>query len=136
METQEQSVLKENMKHCPIDNTFKLIGKKFTIHILRNMVQLGQKRFNEFLDSIDGMNPKTLSARLREMERSGMIKRTVYPGTPVKVEYFITEKGKALTPILDQMAAYSMKYCSKDVFKDGKPRNYKQVYGKPAQIVK
>lgn len=136
MDTQEQSVLKENMKHCPIDNTFKLIGKKYTIHILRNMVQLDQKRFNEFLASIDGLNPKTLSARLREMEGSGMIKRTVYAGSPVQVEYFMTEKGKALTPILDQMAAYSMRYCSKDVFKDGKPRGYKQVYGKQAQIIK
>lgn len=136
METQEQTVLKENMKKCPIDNTFKLIGKKFTIHILRNMVQLEQKRFNEFLASIEGLNPKTLSARLREMEKSDIIKRTVFPGMPVRVEYFMTEKGRALTPILDQMAAYSMKYCSKDVFKDGRPRGYRQVYGKQAQIVK
>jgi DNA-binding HxlR family transcriptional regulator len=100
------------------------------------MVQLEQKRFNEFLASIEGLNPKTLSARLREMEKSDIIKRTVFPGMPVRVEYFMTEKGRALTPILDQMAAYSMKYCSKDVFKDGRPRGYRQVYGKQAQIVK
>lgn len=124
------------MKACPIDNTFKIIGKKFTVHILRNMTQLGANRFNQFLDSIDGINPKTLSARLREMEKNGIIERSVFPGTPVKIEYSITKKGKALKPILDQMAAFSMQYCAKEVFKDGKPRTYKQVFEKPPEILK
>lgn len=126
----------DNMKSCPIDNTFKIIGKKFTVHILRNMTQLGQNRFNQFLDSIDGINPKTLSARLREMEKNGIIERSVFPGTPVKIEYSITNKGKALKPVLDQMAAFSMQYCAKEVFKDGKPRTYKKVYEKPPEILK
>ena len=125
----------DNMKACPIDNTFKIIGKKFTIHILRNM-QLGQKRFNQFLDSIEGINPKTLSARLREMEKNGIIERSIFPGTPVRIEYAITKKGIALKPVLDQMAAFSMQYCAKEVFKDGKPRTYKQVFEKPPEILK
>lgn len=124
------------MKACPIDNTFKIIGMKFTVLILRNMTKIGQTRFNQFLDSIDGINPKTLSVRLREMERNGIIERKVFSGTPIKVEYFITEKGKALQPILDQMAAFSMQYCSKDVFKDGKPRTFKQVFEKSSTILK
>ncbi len=124
------------MKTCPIDNTFKIIGKKFTVHILRNMTQLGENRFNQFLDSIEGINPKTLSARLREMEKNGIIERSVFPGTPVKIEYSITKKGEALKPILHQMAAFSMQYCAKEVFKDGKPRTYKQVFEKPPEILK
>lgn len=124
------------MRACPIDNTFKIIGKKFTVHILRNMTQLSQSRFNEFLDSIEGINPKTLSARLREMEKNGIIDRSVFPGTPVKIEYTITKKGKALKPILEQMAAFSMQYCAKEVFKDGKPRTYKQVFEKAPEILK
>ncbi len=135
MKEEECKVLLDSMKACPIDNTFKIIGKKFTIHILRNM-QLGQSRFNEFLDSIEGMNPKTLSARLREMEKNGIIERSVFPGTPVKIEYTITKKGKALKPILEQMAAFSMQYYSKEVFKDGKPRTFKQVFEKPPEILK
>ncbi|HWY33223.1 MAG TPA: helix-turn-helix domain-containing protein [Nitrosopumilaceae archaeon] len=135
MKEEECKVLLDSMKACPIDNTFKIIGKKFTIHILRNM-QLGQNRFNEFLDSIEGMNPKTLSARLREMEKNGIIERNVFPGTPVKIEYTITKKGKALKPILEQMAAFSMQYYSKEVFKDGKPRTFKQVFEKPPEILK
>lgn len=132
----QASVVMDGMKCCPIDNTFKIIGKKFAIHILRNMTVLNQTRFNQFLDSIEGINPKSLSRRLREMEQDRLIEKRVHPGTPVKIEYFVTEKGKALKPILEQMAAFSMRYCSKDIFKDGRPREYKQVYGKTPQTLK
>jgi DNA-binding HxlR family transcriptional regulator len=136
LKDEECKVLMDSMRACPIDNTFKIIGKKFTVHILRNMTQLSQSRFNEFLDSIEGINPKTLSARLREMEKNGIIDRSVFPGMPVKIEYTITKKGKALKPILEQMAAFSMQYCAKEVFKDGKPRTYKQVFEKAPEILK
>jgi DNA-binding HxlR family transcriptional regulator len=83
------------------------------------------------LNSIEEGNPKTLTIRLREMEKSGLIKRKVYyHGIPVRIEYYPTEKALALQPILDMMAAYSMKYCSKDVFKDAKPRDFKEIYGR------
>jgi DNA-binding HxlR family transcriptional regulator len=119
------------MKCCPINNTFKIIGKKFTILILRNIINGNQNRFNQLLNSIEESNPKTLSTRLKEMEKIGLIKRRVYHNqTPVRIEYYPTEKGLALQPILDMMAAYSMKYCSKDVFKDSKPREFRQIYGR------
>ena len=119
------------MKTCPIENTFKIIGKKFTVLILRNMINGKQNRFNQLLNSIEQGNPKTLTIRLREMEKSGLIKRKVYyQDSPVRIEYYPTEKGIALQPILDMMAAYSMHYCSKDIFKDAKPRNFKEVYGR------
>lgn len=127
---QELKIISEQMKCCPVDNTFKIIGKKFTIHILRNITMLHQNRFNQFLESIEGINPKTLSIRLKEMEKSELIKRIVFNETPIRIEYSITEKGKALTPIIMQMAAFSMKYCSCEVFKDGKPRTIEQVFGK------
>ena len=133
MKEEECNILQDEMKTCPIDNTFKIIGKKFTVHIIRNMTRLGQSRFNEFLESIEGINPKTLSARLREMERNGVIERKIYPGTPVKIEYSMTKKGLALKPILEAMAAYSMQYCAKDVFKDGKPKILKEIYSKPLE---
>ena len=96
-----------------------------------------QSRFNEFLKLIKEMNQKVFSARLREMERLGLIKRKVYSHEkPIRIEYYPTEKGVALQPILDMMAAYSMKYCSKDVFKDAKPREFNEVYGRDiAEIV-
>jgi DNA-binding HxlR family transcriptional regulator len=117
------------MKCCPINYTFKFIGKKFTVLILRNMINGKQSRFNQLLSSIEKSNPKTLSTRLREMERLGLIKRKVYSNKrPIRVEYSLTQKGLALQPILDMMAAYSMKYCSKDIFKDAKPREFKEIY--------
>ena len=119
------------MKSCPINNTFKTIGKKFTVLILRNMINGKQNRFNQLLNSIEKANPKTLSVRLREMEKLGLIKRKVYSHEkPIRIEYYPTEKGLALQPILDMMAAYSMKYCSKDVFKDAKPHEFKEIYGR------
>jgi len=119
------------MKCCPINNTFKLIGKKFTVLILRNMINGKQSRFNQLLNSIEKSNPKTLSTRLREMERLGLIKRKVYSHEiPIRIEYYPTQKALALQPILDMMAAYSMKYSSKDVFKDAKPREFKEIYSR------
>ena len=133
MKDEECKIVSDSLKTCPIDNTYRIIGKKFTVHIIRNMSQLGQNRFNEFLESIEGINPKTLSARLREMEKNGIIERRIYPGTPVKIEYTMTKQGLALKPILEAMAAYSMQYCAKDVFKDGKPKILKEIYSKPLE---
>ncbi|MGI0046511.1 MAG: winged helix-turn-helix transcriptional regulator [Nitrosotalea sp.] len=125
---QELKTMSEQFKCCPVDNTFRIVGKKFTIHILRNMIMMNHTRFGQFLDSVEGINPKTLSVRLREMEKSGLIQRKVYSETPIRIEYTITEKGEALKLIIMQMAAFSMKYCSEDVFKDGKPRTLEQIF--------
>ena len=116
----------DGMKACPVDNTLKIIGKKFTVLLIRNMLS-NQTRFNQFLESIEGMNQKILSARLKEMEKDGLITRRVYAETPLRVEYSLTEKGLAIKPILDQMAVFSLQYCSKDVFNDGKPRSLQDV---------
>jgi DNA-binding HxlR family transcriptional regulator len=128
LEEQHVEWIEHNMCTCPINNTFRIMGKKFTALIIRNMVHLGQKRFNQFLE-IEDINAKILSARLKEMEKDGLIKREVFKETPVRIEYTLTEKGMALQPILDQMAAFSMRYCAKDVFKDGKERKLEEVYG-------
>ncbi|NOJ28609.1 MAG: transcriptional regulator [Nitrososphaeraceae archaeon] len=114
-------------KCCPVFNTFNIIGKKFTSLILRNMIFLKQKRFNEFLNSIEEINPKTLSIRLKEMEKEGIIKRQVYNETPIRIEYYLTEKGKALQPILEQMALFSMKYCGDQIFENPDPINIDKV---------
>ena len=116
----------EGMKACPVDTTSRIIGKKYTVLLIRNMLS-NHRRFNQFLESINGMNQKILSARLKEMEKNGLITRKVYDETPPRVEYFLTQKGRAIKPILDQMAAFSLQYCSKDMFEDGKPRSLQDV---------
>ena len=123
------------IKNCPVDNTFKIIGKKFTFHIVRNMAMRNQTRFNEFLGTIENINPKTLALRLKELEETGIIQRDVYDEIPIRIEYTLTKKGKDLQGIIDQMATFSMKHYPKTVFKDGKKRNYKQVFKKPVTVL-
>ena len=77
-----------------------------------------QTKFNQFIESILGLNPKTLSMRLKEMEKNGLMYRKIYNETPIRIEYYLTEKGKALKSVPDQMAGFSAQYCAKDIFKD------------------
>ena len=127
--------LEHMIKNCPVDNTFKIIGKKFTFHIVRNMAMRNQTRFNEFLGTIENINSKTLALRLKELEETKIIQRTVYDEVPPRVEYTLTKKGKDLQGIIDQMAAFSMKHYPKTVFIDGKKRNYKQVFRRPVTVL-
>ena len=129
LDQKEAQKLVSMTTRCPVDCTFNLIGKKFTIHILRNMIILGHTRFNQF-ETIEGINSKTLAVRLKEMLENDLIERKVYPGIPIRVEYSVTEKGKSVLPILEQMLAFSMKYAPEDVFADGRPRSFKDVLGR------
>ena len=119
-----------DMKKCPIDNSPRIFGQKFALHILRNMILLKQNRFGQFLGSIEGINTKTLSIRLRELEELGIINRSITPGRPPQTQYSLTDKGKAIEPILAQIAAFSANYEPKSVFKDGRARSsIKQIFG-------
>ena len=119
------------MSACPIDFSFKILGQKFMILILRDLILFGKKRFSDLLESIDEINQKTLSIRLKELENSGIIKRKIYNESPIRAEYLITKKGTMLRPVLEQMAAYSLSYCSDSVFDDKKPRSFKEIIGRP-----
>ncbi len=117
-------------KCCPVFNTFNIIGKKFSLLILRNMLYDKQKRFNEFLNSIEEINPKTLSIRLKEMEKDGLIKRHVYNEMPIRIEYYLTQKGKELQPIMEQMALFSLKYCCDQIFDNPDPIKIEKITAK------
>ena len=99
------------------------------------MAMRNQTRFNEFLGTIENINSKTLALRLKELEETKIIKRTVYDEVPPRVEYTLTKKGMDLQGIIDQMAAFSMKHYPKTVFKDGKKRNYRQVFKRPVTVL-
>jgi DNA-binding HxlR family transcriptional regulator len=102
-------------KPCAIALAAKLIGDEWIMLIARDLMT-GPKRFNHFLSSIDEpecvqkINSKTLSQRLKLMETEGLIKRNVYAEVPVKVEYELTEKGQALSGVLDKVREYGEKY--------------------------
>jgi DNA-binding HxlR family transcriptional regulator len=130
MNKREVWMMIEKTKWCPIDAAVQVLGKKFTIHILRNIIMLEQTRFSEMVESIEGINPKTLSIRLKEMEEVGLITRTEYKELPPRVEYAVTEKGKAVESLLEQLAAFSIYFYPEIVFEDGKSRTFKEFFGR------
>jgi DNA-binding HxlR family transcriptional regulator len=117
------------MKACPVDNSLKIFGQKYALHIVRNMLVLKQRRFGQFLKSIEGINTKTLSIRLHELENSGIIKRKIINSRPPQTEYSLTDKGMALEPILAHIATFSTRFEPNRVFKDETPRmTIKQIF--------
>ena len=118
------------MKVCPIDRSLKIMGQRYALHIMRNMILLKQNRFNQFLNSIEGINTKTLSIRLQQLEEDDLVERKVIPGKPAHTEYYPTEKGMAVQVILAEIASFSTKYEPEIIFVDKKPRNnMKTLYG-------
>ena len=117
------------LKACPINNSLKIFQQKFALNIIRNMMLLKQTKFSHFLGSVEGINTKTLSIRLKELEEYGLIKRSVTQRRPLQVEYSLTKKGKALDPILAHMAEFSAQYEPEKIFKDKKPRHMAKYFG-------
>ncbi|VXD22987.1 conserved hypothetical protein [Planktothrix serta PCC 8927] len=84
---------------CPIEFILELIGTKWSISILRELFR-GNQRTHELLEALPGISTKTLTVRLRELEKHGLISRKVYAEIPPRVEYSLTEKGLELQPVL------------------------------------
>jgi len=84
---------------CPIEFILELIGTKWSIFILRELFR-GNQRTHELLEALPGISTKTLTVRLRELEKHGLISRKVYAEIPPHVEYSLTEKGFQLQPVL------------------------------------
>lgn len=97
---------------CPVETTLTLIGDKWKVLILRDLM-LGTKRFGELKKSVGNVSQKVLTAQLRAMEESGLVNRKVYAEVPPRVEYSLTELGKSLKPILDSMRAWGEAYKAK-----------------------
>ena len=103
---------KEEMPACPVATTVALIGSKWKLLIVRNLLARPW-RFNELKKDLEGISQKVLTDSLRSMEADGIITRTVYPEVPPRVEYALTELGKSLKPILDSMRAWGEAYKAK-----------------------
>ncbi|MDA4117089.1 MAG: helix-turn-helix transcriptional regulator [Thaumarchaeota archaeon] len=118
-----------NHRSCPIEQTFRIVGKRWTVVILRELF-FGANRFGRIKSGVGRINPKVLSNRLKELEDFGIIKRSVIPGRPVQIDYSLTEKGSNLLPLLFSAASYSLGNCPEVVFKDGKPYTAKEIFEK------
>lgn len=93
---------KEKNIKCPVEKTLNIIGKKWAVLIIRDLLS-GKKRFGQLLTSLTGISPRTLSARLNDLEKNGVLTKKIFPEIPLHTEYSLTERGKDLHFILDQM---------------------------------
>ena len=100
---------KEEMPACPVATTVQLIGSKWKLLIMRNLL-IRPWRFNELRSSLEGISQKVLTDSLRAMEKDGIIIRTVYPEVPPHVEYSLSDLGESMRPILDSMEAWGKSY--------------------------
>lgn len=100
---------KDQLPTCPVETTLTLIGDKWKVLILRDLMP-GTKRFGELRKSVGDVSQKVLTAQLRDMEKSGLVHREVYAEVPPRVEYSLTPLGRSLKPILDSMWAWGEGY--------------------------
>ena len=85
---------------CPVARTLDIIGERWTLLILRDLVRLGPRKFQDFETSLSGVGPNTLSTRLKRLEEAKIVERRFYETHPPRAEYVLTEKGLALRPVL------------------------------------
>lgn len=100
---------KAELPDCPVATTVALIGSKWKLLIIRNLMARPW-RFNELHRDLAGISQKVLTDSLRTMEADGIVTRTVYPEVPPRVEYALSELGESMRPIMDAMAAWGADY--------------------------
>jgi DNA-binding HxlR family transcriptional regulator len=101
---------------CPVCRTAEIVCGKWTLLVIRDLAE-GRSRFCELERSLQGISPRTLSLRLRALEEAGVVKRQTYPEVPPRVEYALTDKGRALVPLIEDMRTYGREWldCDPDV---------------------
>ena len=100
---------KDELPACPVATTVQMIGSKWKLLILRNLLQRPW-RFNELQKSLEGISQKVLTDSLRSMEADGIITRTVYPEVPPRVEYALSGLGDTMRPIIKSMEEWGLNY--------------------------
>ena len=100
---------KDELPDCPVATTVQLMGSKWKLLILRNLLARPW-RFNELRRDLEGISQKVLTDSLRSLEEDGIITRSVYPEVPPRVEYAMSELGESMRPIIDAMAEFGTRY--------------------------
>ena len=118
--------------NCPIRTSLGILGKKWTILIIRDIGVRKINRFNRILESIAGLTPRVLSMRLKELEKEGLIECIEKKkSSTMMVLWRLTEKGKDTLPILMQMVAFSSKWYADLIFEDKRPRKFSEIFPQP-----
>jgi DNA-binding HxlR family transcriptional regulator len=94
---------------CPVCRTAEIVSGKWTLLIIRDLAD-SSLRFCELERSLKGISPRTLSLRLRALEEEEIVERRTYPEVPPRVEYALTDKGRALVPLIEDMRSYGRRW--------------------------
>ena len=95
---------------CPIARAALIIGSRWTAQIMRELLDHGARRFQDFQEALDGIPPNTLSNRLKMLEESGIVERSFYEEHPPRAEYLLTAKGRKMSGIIGAMRDWGRKY--------------------------
>lgn len=99
--------MKENMSGCSVEESMRLLGGRWRLLLVSYLLE-GPKRFNDLRRDVPGISQRMLTLDLRALEHAGLVKRTVYPTSPVKVEYEVTEDGRRLEPVVQVMKEFGL----------------------------
>lgn len=102
--------LRSSLPTCPVQTCVRLVGSKWKLLIMRDLLLNKSMRFKELQRSVGDVSQKVLTANLREMEATGLVVRRVYPEVPPRVEYSLTEIGESLRPIMNAMWEWGESY--------------------------
>ena len=101
---------KDELPECPVATTVRLIGNKWKLLLIRNLLYDGKQRFSDFLKSVPSISKKVLTDNLRALEEDGLIEREVFAEVPPRVEYSLSPVGMSLKPVLDAMMEWGEEY--------------------------
>ena len=95
---------------CPVARTLDVIGERWAILLLRDLLRYDSRRFQDFAEALPGIPPNTLSARLKQLEAAGIVERRLYEQHPPRAEYLLTRKGRELGPVVAAMHKWGRRH--------------------------
>ena len=95
---------------CPVAHTLDIVGERWTLLLLRDLLRLGPRKFSDFQEALPGLAPNTLSDRLKTLEEHDIVESRLYERHPPRVEYLITDKGRALGPVMKALHGWGEKF--------------------------
>jgi len=114
--------------NCPITASLGVLGKKWTMLILRDVALLRVDRFNQILRSIPGLTPRVLILRLRELQNDGIVEPVATEGRPKQVRWRLTKMGEDTIPILMSLISFGATWYPQEIFEDGRPRKAEELF--------
>ena len=102
------------LRVCPVESAARIVGQKWTLQIVHHLLDARCKRFCELQEELGGVNPSTLSSRLKMLEDEGVVSRTQISSIPPHVEYSLTEMGRELTPIIREVSHWGNRWLCQD----------------------